>query len=102
MCARLCSSTLYSAVVLLVSIKFRFILGYSSVWYETQRQDSLSGLANKKQTTPCNRVAGQKQTRFYKEIQITNRNICLENYILDDFSIDVNIQRKKDCVKLDQ
>lgn len=33
---------MYSAVVLLVSIKFRFILGYSSVWYETQRQDTVS------------------------------------------------------------
>lgn len=67
---RVCSCTLYSAVVLLVSIKFRFILGFSSVWYETQRQDSLSGLANKKQQT-------NSTLKFKNKPELT---ICPENY----------------------
>lgn len=37
-----CVDTLYSAVVLLVPINFRFVLGYSSVWFVTQRQDRVS------------------------------------------------------------
>lgn len=44
MSTRLCVrvDTLYSAVVLLVPINFRFVLGYSSVWFVTQRQDRVS------------------------------------------------------------
>lgn len=64
-----CSCTLYSTVVLLVSIKFRFILGYSRVWYETQRQDGLSGLANKKQQT-------NSTLKFKNKPELT---ICPEN-----------------------
>lgn len=93
-CVHVCSSTLYSAVVLLVSIKFRFILSYSSIWYETQRQDSLSGLANKKQTTPCNCVQVKNKLGL-KENQTTNTHICPENYSLGFdlvFSLDVNCQ----------
>lgn len=41
-CVCVCVDTLYSAVVLLVPINFRFVLGYSSVWFVTQRQDRVS------------------------------------------------------------
>lgn len=68
-CAR--SGTLYSAVVLLVSIKFRFILGYSSVWYETQRQDEVSvgKPIKKKKKGNQHHLEAQKQTEFTKEAE---------------------------------
>ena len=72
-----CSGTLYSAVVLLVSIKLRFILGYSSVWYEAQRQDRVSvgrPIKNKQ------RHVAQKRTGFTKETQ-PQTNIYPENSI---------------------
>lgn len=77
----LCSGTLYSAVVLLVSIKFRFILGYSSVWYETQRQDRVSVGRPIKTKQHLVTVCRLKTNRLNKDGRDTNTAICPENYI---------------------
>lgn len=82
-CAR--SGTLYSAVVLLVSIKFRFILSYSSVWYETQRQDTVSvGKPIKRKEKKRHHLEAQKQTEFTKEAK-PQEPICLENYMFGEY-----------------
>lgn len=88
-----CSGTLYSAVVLLVSIKLRFILGYSSVWYEAQRQDRVS--VGRPIKYKQHHVA-QKRTGFTKETQ-PQTNICPENsifgcYFFFFFLLDANCQ----------
>lgn len=92
-CAR--SGTLYSAVVLLVSIKFGFILGYSSVWYETQRQDGVSVGRPIKHKQHLVTVSGSKTNRAHKANRDTSTAIRPENYIFGCYrvslsSLDVN------------
>lgn len=83
-----CSGTLYSAVVLLVSIKFRFFLGYSSVWYETQRQDTVSvgkPIKKERKKKPLH-LEAQKQTGFTKKTK-PQTTICPENYIFGKYFV---------------
>jgi len=97
-CVWLFSCTLHSAIVLLVSIKFRFVLGYSSVWHETQRQDRVSvGRPIKKTKNKRHLVTvyGSKTSWIHLEKEgksTTNKTACPESY-LQNAKEKISVQR---------